>query len=228
MSRKNEGNAANPATREALWRAVLAWDQVRTAPRSGAEPLWPALLDGRWSVFDAFTAGAVRYIVAIRNLEPIAARRALGPRERAVLEHVLTGRSGKWTAAELKLSESVIARTLRLALDRLGAPDTATLVGVQVLAFEPLHGVGGGVDLAIARSAPAARSLANLSNAERSIVTDLLDGKRIPAIALERGTSPRTVAHQVGSVYRKIGASSRRELLALLALTSDWPDQLSA
>jgi DNA-binding NarL/FixJ family response regulator len=179
--------------------------------------LWPEWLAGRWSLFDAFTAGGVRYIVAIRNPEPIAARRALGPRERIVLEHVLEGRSGKWTAVELKLSESVIARTLRLALDKLGAPDTAMLAGVQVLAFEPLHGVGAELDLAIARTAPAARSLANLSDAERSIVTDLFGGKRIPAIALERGTSPRTVAHQISSVYRKLGASSRRELLALLA-----------
>jgi DNA-binding NarL/FixJ family response regulator len=197
---------------------VLAWDQVRIAPPSGGERLWPALLDGRWSLFDAFTAGGVRYIVVVRNPEPIAARRALGPRERIVLEHVLAGRSGKWTACELKLSESVIARTLRVALDKLGADDTATLAGVQILAFEPLHSVGAEVDLAIARAAPpAARSLATLSDAERSIVVDLLGGKRIPAIALERGTSPRTVAHQIGSVYRKLGASSRRELLALLA-----------
>ena len=217
MSRTIARAAASSATREALWRAVLAWDQARTAPQSRGEQLWSALLAGQWSLFDTFTAGGVRYIVAIRNPEPIDARRALAPRERIVLEHVLAGRSGKWTASELKLSEPVIARTLRLALDKLGAPDTATLVGVQVLAFEPLHGVRAEIDLAIARTAPAARSLANLSHAERSIVTDLLGGKRIPAIALERGTSPRTVAHQIGSVYRKLGASSRRELLALLA-----------
>ena len=217
MSHTTAGNAASSAAREAVRRAVLAWDQVSSAPRSGGERLWSAWLAGRWSLFDAFTAGRVRYIVAIRNPESIAARRALGPRQRIVLEHVLAGRSGKWIASELNRSESVIARTLRLALDKLGAPDTATLAGVQSLAFEPLHGVGEEVDLAIARTAPAARSLVNLSDAERSIVIDLFGGKRIPAIALERGTSPRTVAHQIGSVYRKLGASSRRELLALLA-----------
>lgn len=216
MNRTTVEAAASPATREALRRAVLAWDQTRIAP-SGGELLWPAWLAGRWSLFDTFTAGATRYIVVIWNPEPIVARRALGPRERIVLEHVLAGRSGKWIASELTLSESVIARTLRLALDKLGAPDTAMLAGVQVLAFAPLPGMGAETDLAIARTAPAARSLANLSDAERSIVTHLLGGKRIPAIALERGTSPRTVAHQIGSVYRKLGASSRRELLALLA-----------
>lgn len=196
---------------------MLAWDQARIAPRSDAELLWPAWLVGRWSLFDAFTAGGARYIVAIRNPEPIAARRALTPREQIVLEDALAGRAGKWIASELKLSESVIARTLRLALNKLGAPDEATLAGVPALAFEPLHGVGTETDLAVARTAPAARSLANLSDAERSIATDLFDGKRIPEIAFERGTSPRTVAHQICSVYRKLGASSRRELLARLA-----------
>jgi len=203
--------------REALRRAVLTWDQARTALQPGAELLWPAWLAGWWSLLDAFTAGGARYIVAIRNPDPTAARRALTPREQIVLEHALAGRSGKWAASELNLSESVIARTLRLALDKLGAPDTATLAGVPVLAFDPLPGVSTEADLAVARIAPAARSLANLSHAERSIVTDLFVGKRIPAIALERGTSPRTVAHQIGSVYRKLGASSCRELLALLA-----------
>jgi DNA-binding NarL/FixJ family response regulator len=196
---------------------VLAWDQTRTAPRSGAERLWPAWLAGWWSLFDAFTAGGARYIVAIRNPEPIVARRALAPREQIVLEHALAGRSGKWTASELKLSQSVVARALRLALNKLGAPNTATLAGVPVRAFEPLPDVGTEADLTVARIAPAARSLENLSDAERSIVTDLFGGKRIPDIALERGTSPRTVAHQIASIYRKLGASSCRELLALLA-----------
>jgi DNA-binding NarL/FixJ family response regulator len=216
VNRTIVGALASPATRELLQRAVQARDQAWTAPRSG-DRLWPAWLAGQWRLFDAYTSGGVRYIVVIRNPDLVAARRALGPRERVVLEHALAGRSGKWTASELKRSESVITRTLRLALDKLGSPDATTLAGVPALAFDPLHGVDAGADLAIGRIAPAAGSLASLSDAERSIVADLFDGKRIPVIALERGTSPRTVAHQIGSVYRKLGASSRRELLALLA-----------
>jgi len=179
MSRTTEEDRASPATREALRRAVLAWDQARIAPHSGAELLWPAWLAGRWSLFDTFTAGGARYIVAIRNPEPTAARRALAPREQIVLEYALAGRSGKWTAVELNLSESVVVRTLRLALDKLGAPDTAALAGVPGLAFEPLPGVDIEADLAVARTAPVARSPAHLSDAERRIVTDLFDRKRI-------------------------------------------------
>lgn len=45
-------------------------------------------------------------------------------------------------------------------------------------------------------------ALANLSNAE---------------IAERRGTSPRTVANQVASLFRKLGVASRSELRALVA-----------
>jgi DNA-binding NarL/FixJ family response regulator len=204
--------------REAVRHAVLAWAPSGAAPRSGGDRLWPAWLAGQWSLFDSFTNGGARYSVAIRNPDSIAAGRALGPREQDVLEQVLAGRSGKWIASELGLSESVITRTLRVALDKLGAPDTAALAGGPTLEFAPLP-VNAEADLAIARIAPAACSLASLSDAERSIVADLFGGKRIPAIALERGTSRRTVAHQICSIHRKLGVSSRRELLAQLA----WP-----
>jgi DNA-binding NarL/FixJ family response regulator len=212
--------------REVLQRAALAWDRSRTEEYSARELLWPSLLAGRWSLIESFTAAGARYVVACRNPEqpkppespdPIEWPRALLPRERNVLELALAGRSGKWISFEIDLSESVVTRTLRTALRKIGASDTAALAGVPTAAFEPLHGLTTGLELAIARTTPAPRALAQLSGAERAIVRDILGGKRITAIAHERGTSPRTVAHQIGSVYRKMGASSRRELLALLA-----------
>jgi DNA-binding CsgD family transcriptional regulator len=56
----------------------------------------------------------------------------------------------------------------------------------------------------------------DVSSAERASLTGILDGKRLVVIARERGTSPRTVSHQIASIYKKLGASSRREVLALL------------
>jgi DNA-binding NarL/FixJ family response regulator len=208
---------ATPLPRDALRRAALAWDQARTGKHTAGEPLWPSMLAGRWSLIDAFSAAGARYVAACRNPEQAESLRALLPRERIVLELALAGRSGKWISFELALSESVVARALRTALHKIGASDTSTLAGVPTAAFEALAGVDAGVDLAIARTTPAQRILANLSSAERAIVSGILGGKRITAIAHERGTSPRTVAHQIGSVYRKLGVSSRRELLALLA-----------
>jgi DNA-binding NarL/FixJ family response regulator len=165
------------------------------------------------SLLDAFAAGGTRYVVAYENpAEPVPLR-ALAPREQRVLELALAGHAGKWIAPELALSESVVARALRTALDRIGAIDTAALAGVRTARFEPLEGLG--VQLAVARL-PAAAPKASLSSAEQAIVSSVLDGKRTAAIAEERGTSTRTVSHQIVSAYRKLGVSSRRELLAAL------------
>jgi DNA-binding NarL/FixJ family response regulator len=207
--------ASCPAAREALRRGVLARERARSGRQPPGE-LWPALIAGRWSLLDAFTAAGTRYVVAYENPAENTGLRALRPRERAVLEHTLAGRSGKWIALELALSESAIARTLRTALRKIGVADTTALAGVRTAVFEPFECGGATSRLAIAELTAAVDSLPRLSDAERAIVTGILGGKRIAAIALDRQTSPRTVAHQLASVYKKLGVSSYRELIALL------------
>lgn len=208
---------AIPMTRDVLRRAVLAQDRGRPACSSGGtQSLWQPLLAGRWSLLDAFTAGRVRYAVACKNPDDLVTLCALPERECSVLELALAGRSGKWIAFELQLSESTVARTLRAALRRIGAADMTALIGMKNALFEPLEGLTAGVDLAIARLAPVIACAPVLSDAERAVVTGILGGKRIAAIARERGTSPRTVSNQIASVYKKLGVSSRREVLALL------------
>jgi DNA-binding NarL/FixJ family response regulator len=210
--------ASSPTAREALRCAVLAREQVRTGRRTAHErTLWPALVAGRWSLVDAFSAGGTRYVVAYENpAEPVTLR-ALSSRESAVLDLALVGRSGKWIAFELQLSESAVTRALRTALRKIGVGDTADLAGVPTARFEPMEGLDVGGCLATACLTRTTMSQPGLSDAERAIVTGILSGQRIAAIALDRGTSPRTVAHQIASAYKKLGISSRRELLALLA-----------
>ena len=55
-----------------------------------------------------------------------------------------------------------------------------------------------------------------LTPAERAIVELLRTGASSSQIARARGTSPRTVANQLASMYRKMGVASRQELLARL------------
>lgn len=55
-----------------------------------------------------------------------------------------------------------------------------------------------------------------LSPAELSVLQYLAAGHSDLAIARALRKSPRTVAHQVGSIFRKLGVASRRELLAAL------------
>ena len=207
---------ALPTVRDVLRHAVIAQYRTWAARRADCDQeLWLALVAGRWSLLDIFTTAGTRYIVAQENPTGGGTLRALSPRERSVLEFALTGRSGKWIAFEMKMSESAVTRTLRSALRKVGVADATTLSGVRTARFEPLQGVRAGADLAVARLVPEALARASLSDAERAIVDGLLGGKRIAAIARERGTSPRTVAHQITSTYQKLGVSSRRELLAL-------------
>lgn len=53
-----------------------------------------------------------------------------------------------------------------------------------------------------------------LTSAEQSVVRALFEGKSNDIIAGERGTSPRTVANQIASIFRKHGVASRAELVA--------------
>ena len=53
-----------------------------------------------------------------------------------------------------------------------------------------------------------------LTTAEREVLLGLLAGEVHENLAKSRGTSARTVANQVGAIFRKLGVSSRAELLA--------------
>ncbi len=53
-----------------------------------------------------------------------------------------------------------------------------------------------------------------LTEAERSVVEQVVRGASNAEIAKERGRSMRTIANQLASAYRKLGVSGRAELLA--------------
>lgn len=55
-----------------------------------------------------------------------------------------------------------------------------------------------------------------LTEAEASILEGLVAGDLNQDLARARGTSARTIANQVGAIFRKLGVSSRAELLAKL------------
>lgn len=59
-------------------------------------------------------------------------------------------------------------------------------------------------------------ALSNLTSAERAVLWQVLLGFGNEEIAAARGTAMRTVAVQVASVFRKLGAHSRSELAAVL------------
>ena len=62
---------------------------------------------------------------------------------------------------------------------------------------------------------------ASLTKAERQIVDQLLRGCSDREIARQRGTSHHTVANQLRSLFRKLGVSSRAELVARLSRSTN-------
>jgi DNA-binding NarL/FixJ family response regulator len=60
----------------------------------------------------------------------------------------------------------------------------------------------------------ASREAAALGDAEKDILCRILAGASNAEIAAARATSMRTVANQVASIFKKLGVSSRRELIA--------------
>lgn len=60
-------------------------------------------------------------------------------------------------------------------------------------------------------------SVETLTGAELEVLIALLRGETDEAIAESRKTSVRTVAVQVQRIYRKLGVSGRRAVLALFA-----------
>jgi DNA-binding CsgD family transcriptional regulator len=59
-----------------------------------------------------------------------------------------------------------------------------------------------------------------VSSAQREVLDLLLAGYSNAEIAWRRGRSPRTVAHQVDAIFRRLGVGSRLELFALAARSS--------
>jgi DNA-binding CsgD family transcriptional regulator len=75
----------------------------------------------------------------------------------------------------------------------------------------------GGVKV-VFLSAPLERTdvLTELTPAEHAVARLVASGSSNAEIGRARGASPRTIANQLASIYRKLGVGSRAELIALL------------
>jgi DNA-binding CsgD family transcriptional regulator len=75
----------------------------------------------------------------------------------------------------------------------------------------PVHAVGREL-FVLSLPSPVARLPAVLTDAERHVAALVLDGLSNRSIAEMRGTSVRTVANQIASVFRKLNVTGRAEL----------------
>jgi DNA-binding CsgD family transcriptional regulator len=218
------------SAREIRRFAALASDASHSAPFDLAE-LWHPLCGGQLQVVDTFFSPERCLLVVCPQHG-----RSLSYRRRQVLERVLLGSRPKVLSADLGLSPSsvsgALAQSLKgfgLSTGTLGLPLVLVLAARAALKSRSFEGRASTVStdgvkltvVSVARPDWHVRPL--LSTAEFDVIGHVLEGKTHQQIADIRKSSMRTIANQIASAYRKLGASGRIELMyevARLAETS--------
>lgn len=202
--------------------------------------LWRLLVTGALRVVDTFHTEERCYLTLANPSSVGKAPRRLSARKVETLQRILLGERQKTVALDCNLAASTIALTVAECLRTLGLDSrTARVPSLVALAA---HAARGETELSECRisefpaplagaNAPASAprvyqvvSVARpdldigsvLSGAEYAVARLLVEGKSYAEMALLRGTSVRTVANQVASVFQKVGVSGRSEFLSAL------------
>ena len=205
-------DARDQSARAQLRTAIARRERARLSGRHDVDEvldLWQGLVEGRWSLVDAHESDGKRYVVAHRNPPMLAPVSALTKREREVVMLLVLGRSTKDVAYSLGVASSAVSHTLTSALKRLRVRSVAHLVAH----YNHLRANQGALladDLAVSESGKPCSAPPSLTAAEAAVYALLVEGATNARIAEVRGTSERTVANQVASILRKLGAGSRR------------------
>jgi len=183
--------------------------------------LWNQLAAGRWLARDQFVTKSRLYILVEAQVPP------LEPLEVDLLRRTLLGERQKVVALDRDVSPSTVTNRISHTLARMGLPPRparvpVVLVAAAAAALENLRlpqaritrWVELGAHISIISVARFGHHLeAVLTPAEWSVATLVIDGYSHREIAARRECSTRTVANQIGSIFRKLNVSGRPELL---------------
>jgi DNA-binding NarL/FixJ family response regulator len=215
-------DAANRRVVHATSRGAARLDAIREAARriddarrerddARAVDLWPSIVSGAFSVVERFDSDGRRWFVAFEN-DATKDARALTRREIAIAEHLAKGASNKLIAHAQGITPGAVSAHVDAIRLKVGLQSRAELVELlhamrtTPATVGPFAGVLGAV---CTRPLP---QLVSLTAAERSVALLAAHGLDDKSIARSRGSSVRTVANQLASVYRKLGIGSRAEL----------------
>jgi len=208
--------------------------------------LWDQLVCGRVHVVDTFHSEQWCYLLLELRPPDGQPRRPLSERKTEMLARTLRGERQKAVAVDLRLAPSTIALTVSECLKSMGLDGRAARVpiplvmaahalteetpfthgraselalelpGVADLPVDALRGGGGRPCRVVSVPRPDTELGAILSGAEHAVARLLVEGKSYAEMAWLRGTSVRTVANQVASIFQKTGVSGRAEFLSAL------------
>jgi len=154
--------------------------------------------------------------------------RPLRPRDAKLLERTLLGESQKLIALDLARAVSTVATLIGRAVMDVGLTCRASQAPVALVMMAHAAQApdvrrpatlrcletGDTTRFVVSVPRPERAFRAGLNPAERDIVRLRVEGMSYAEMAKTRKTSPRTIANQVGAVYRKLGVSGRLALLS--------------
>lgn len=200
--------------------------QVEYTPASWYE-IWNKLLSAELRFRNAVWNDG-RCIVVFRRNQAPARQFGLTNRERTVLVRTLQGERQKLIAAEAKIAASTVANSLKSARiklgfeDRLDAAPLATLIvanGTDDASIYPqrnIFSVNRGEWYVASSPRPDWSDFPEITRSERLIAHAIIEGRTNTEIAIARETSVHTVENQVASLFRKVNASGRFDLIRVL------------
>ena len=187
-----------------------------------------------WSLFVGLFLSFVRTIpesagecVLLRRLAE--RREALSGRKLAILERTLLGVQRKVIAFDFGVSPSLVAQVLKSALLEMGLTCSPAKVPLALIMLaHAAHGamvagrlainelVRGGESYLLLSASLDAGIWQPLAPAESDVLRERLQGTPYALIAAKRKTSTHTVANQVATACKRLGASGRLDLLRQL------------
>ncbi len=211
--------AATPAPapeQPPLEHTPLTWGEV-----------WSGLMGAQIRFRSALWADH-KCIVTFRRSRANVRQFALTEREQMVFLRTLLGDRQKEIAVRAEIANSTVANCLKSAMLKLGfssrldAAPIATLVlshherGESISASRRIFSVGQGEFVVATAPSPDWARFPKVTQSEREIAMLIVQGKANSEIAAERHTSPHTVENQVASLFKKLRASGRFDLLKVL------------
>ena len=191
--------------------------------------LWRGLCAGTWQFRDTFSS-AERHFGVLERVS-VGKRNRVQNRNLEILTRVLLGQVPKAVAQDMRVAISTVATGLRECLRSMGLPHRASSPPVLLMMaaraaertdLAPTLGrltrIGAQDERywLVSVQRPDLELPVSLSAAEAAVVRQLVSGHTHAEISERRASSPRTVANQLASAFKKFGVSGRTAILQRL------------
>jgi DNA-binding CsgD family transcriptional regulator len=207
-------------------RAIRADETSSAGIRLAA--IWAELRAGRLGLVDQFQTQARDILLFQRDPGPTGD--GLDADTLETFESVLLGDAQKKVAVVANVATSTVALRCKAALRHLNVGGSGSRVPLSLVVLVHAHrgqgllvgrcSVMGSAHteiLVVSFTRPELRLEHMMSASEYEVACLCTEGCTHEEMALRRGTSRRTVANQLASVFRKLGVSGRSEFLARIA-----------